>query len=146
MFAKIKNWQVMFLSEFKQDKTMIKLTQKDHNIIQQWWEYINGKFIQQPIIQSKQNKIDLINQEFNNKIFSYNSKYPIEEQKRFSDKLQKAEKVIAWGTDPYIKAKALKLKITPLEFAKLIKVKADEFEAFYLKTENDRDDKLSLLI
>jgi len=117
----------------------------------QWeWPYIlwYNKEITQPtqaeletawLEVEKIQKLEEINNSFNEKIKDFNSKYPIEEQKRFSDKLAKAEKVIAWWEDVYITGKATLLWVTPLQFSLIIKHKANIFEEFYLNAENERD-------
>lgn len=86
-----------------------------------------------------------INEAFNKKIADYHSSYPIEEQKRFADKVRKADKVIAWGTDYYIDIVAQAKWVTSLDVANLIKSKADAFEAFYTQAEIERDNAISLL-
>lgn len=102
-------------------------------------------WLKESILKEKQDKINIINNSFNQKIQAFNSSYPIEEQKRFADKLRKAEKVIDWWTDNYITKKAEHFNITPLVFAEWIINKANLFEEFYLESENERDDLIDNL-
>jgi hypothetical protein len=96
-------------------------------------------------IEKEINELDKINQDFENKIKEYNSKYPQAEQDRFADKLIKAEKVLLWEEDYYITTIAESLWITAIEFAQLIKDKATAFEQFYTQCEIERDEAITNL-
>jgi len=94
----------------------------------------------------KEKKIIRIKEKFNEKIKDFNSKYPEEEQKRFSDKKTGAEKVINWASDNYIKALSEVKGITELQLAQYIISKAIEFETFYINEEIKRDEEIRNII
>ena len=149
-----KNWTYTIWIDYWNNKNIsnvFNINEIEKEKIENWcdFEIIKSKLIiTETSIYKKyllNTKINKINQDFNKKISNYNSKYPIEEQKRFADKLIKAEKVIAWWTDKYISKKSKSLWITTLQFAEVIKSKADLFEDFYTTAEIERDTLLGNL-
>lgn len=120
-------------------------TQIDHEKVILWYIASVDDKGDLVLIPTPEMQIDIINKEFDKKIQSYNSKYAEEEQKRFSDKLIKAEKVVNWWSDDYITAIAKNLGISATDFANIIIVKAKEFETFYIQSEIERDTAISNL-
>lgn len=123
----------MAIYAIKWEEQILVTSQNKDNLI--WYTFIEKDL----------NDIDKINLDFENKIKEYNSKYTEEEEKRFADKLRKAEKVLQWEEDYYIITRAESLWITALEFAQLIKDKATAFEQFYTQCEIERDEAISNL-
>ena len=79
----------------------------------------------------KLQKKEVILKDFNKKLEDYNSAYPEQEIKQFSNKLRFAEKVIDWGKSKYIEKLAIAKWVTELEFATYIKTKWDEFKPYW---------------
>lgn len=135
------------------------LTDKDFNVMDnnQWeWPYIKwyNKEILQPTqaeletawveVEKIQKTKEIINS-FNKKISAFNSQYPIEEVKKFESKRNLANDVLAWWSSIYITKRALSLWITDIEYATLIKSKADLEENFIADAEIERDVLISNL-
>ena len=150
MFYEINDWEIINSSNFKISENYIELdfSETELELIFKKYDYIDWKLIkwnkaielEEKIIQEK---ISEINQEFNQKIKDYNSKYPDEEQKMFAEKIRKAENILSWLSDLYIEKKAESLWISAIKYAELIKQKASLFEEFYIECEIERDLKIS---
>jgi len=152
----IKNWDKFSLTMIPDNEIKLvkknnkdifidfNLSNEDRFLINKWVKFSvnNWKIIlwyKIKILENiKQNKIIEINNDFNKKISDFNSKYPTEEIKRFSDKLKKAENIISWKKSKYISKLAKVRNITALEMAEKIKEKANLFDDFYIEAENEK--------
>lgn len=90
-------------------------------------------------------KINQINREFDEIIDDYLSKYSRNEITEFTEKKLEAKEVISWGDSVYISGKAKALGITPLDFAKIIIAKNNEYTIMYTNLENEKDAKIEAL-
>ena len=103
-----------------------ELTDEDYIVQDDWkWPYIKwyNKTLPEPTISEletawievdKLQKKEVILKDFNKKLEDYNSAYPEQEIKQFSNKLRFAEKVIDWGKSKYIEKLAIAKWVTEL--------------------------------
>ena len=90
-------------------------------------------------------KLKEINNEYDRRIQEYLSEYPIEMQKRFDKRLEKAKKILDWKSDNFIAKLAEKKWMIPVEYAQLIVDKYNTAEEFILECELDREEKIKRL-
>ena len=123
------NWEPVLVSE----EDLFKLNK--------WYKFIDWILSEtdDSKYKQKQANIQKINNEFEDKINTFLSKYPKREQDTFSQKLREAEKVIDWWESTYIELKSKAFWITALEFAEKVKQKSDSFISLYAKLENEKD-------
>lgn len=140
---KINNLKV--IQDKENNELLIELAKEKKELEWLWYlvEIKNYKIIttntEKSILYEKNNKINQINRDFNKKLQDYNSSYPIEEVKKFESKRNLANDVLNWWSSIYITKRALSLNITDIEFATLIKNKADLEQDFIAETEIERD-------
>lgn len=140
-------WDIVFLENITQEELQ-ELQEKMYVYFVDNYTENSILFSSEKIVYEKsvEQQIQEINNDFNIAVAKLNEKYPVEEQKLFAQKLQKAKAVLSGENDVYIESKATFLGITPQEFAQIIVGKENAFEIAYLQLENERDTKIAALL
>ena len=145
MFYLFENWQyrgdsITYTSQTNCETVELNLTEEERNKLFHWYLYIDWQ-----IVTSNEcilYEIKKVNQEFDDQINSFLSKYPQREQDTFTEKKLEAERVINWEESVYISYKSEALWISAKEYAQKIIDKSNKFIEIYAKLENEKDLKI----